>query len=210
MKQEDVWRGIDILANEVGITPSRLAKMSGLDQAVFSIARRERGDGSLRWPSMHSLAKVLETTDLTIGDFVNYMYANPATRAGFKLPVLSMRAREIENQFDADGSPVGSGWRRMEFPDLQDPQCFGLTIDTDDYVPFFREGDMIVCAPGLSLRRRNRVVYKRAGAPEELFIGSLLRQTPFTIDLGSLDETASETVPASEIQWMAKIVWVRQ
>jgi phage repressor protein C with HTH and peptisase S24 domain len=208
MKQEDVWRGIDLLADEVGVTPARLARMAGLDQAVFSAGRRRRADGSLRWPSMDSIAKVLKVAEISMGDFVNYMHGDPGTRAAFNLPSLPMTEADDPARYDADGYPAGPTWDRIEFPDLQDPRCFGLVLDSNAYAPMYREGDMLVCAPGVSVRRGDRVVYRRKGAG--LAIGVLVRQSPFTIDMASLDGQETETFPAQDIEWITRIAWARQ
>lgn len=208
MKQDDVWRGIDLLADNVGVTPARLARMAGLDQAVFSAGRRRRDDGSLRWPSMDSLAKVLKVSGISMGDFVNYMYGDPGTRAAFKLPCLSLTAAGDPARYDPDGYPTGPDWDRVEFPDLQDPRCFGLVLDSDAYLPLYRRGDMLVCAPGVSVRRGDRVVYRRKDAG--IAVGELVRQSPFTVDMASLAGQDTETIPAQDIDWITRIAWARQ
>lgn len=208
MKQEEVWRGIDLLADELGVTPARLAKMAGLDQAVFSAGRRKRPNGGLRWPSMESLAKVLQVADISLGDFVNYMYGNPETKAGFRLPVQALSAAGNNDHYDLDGLPTGVTWDRVAFPDVQDPNCFGLIVDCDDYEPIYRKGDMLVCAPGVSIRRGDRIVY--CCVDSGLAIGMLMRQSPFTTDIALPDARNSITIPAQEISWMTRITWARQ
>lgn len=211
MKQEDVWRGIDRLAYEIGVTPARLARMAGLDQAVFGPTRRIKENGAMRWPSMDSLAKVLAVADISLGEFVNYMYGDPASRAGFRLPCLRFTAA-AEDHYDDEGFPSGGAWDRIEFPDLQDPKCFGLILDDESGLPVYREGDLLVCAPGMSIRRGDRIVYRRAGAsgPGCLSVGVLLRQTPFRTEIGTLDERDSQMLAAEDITWMTRIAWVRQ
>lgn len=208
MKQEEVWRGIDHLADEIGVTPARLAKMAGLDQAVFSAGRRKRPEGGLRWPSMDSLAKVLDVADISLGDFVNYMYGNPDTKAGFRLPVQTLTNAGDADQYDMDGLPTGRAWDRVAFPDVQDPDCFGVIVDCDDYEPVYRQGDMLVCAPGVSVRRGDRVIYRRTDAGLE--VGMLMRQTPFTVDIAGPDAQNIETIPAQDISWITRIAWARQ
>lgn len=208
MKQEDVWRGIDLLADEIGVTPARLARMAGLDQAVFSAGRRIKPDGRMRWPSMDSLAKVLRIADISMGDFVNYMHADPARRAGFRLPSMTMNKAFDSQHYDEDGFPSGRGWDRIEFPDVQDRRCYGLVVDTDAYEPVYREGDLLVCAPGTSVRRGDRVVFHRNEIG--LSIGALVRQTPFTVDMATLDGSETEIIPAQEITWLTRIAWARQ
>ena len=210
MKQEDVWRGIDRLADEIGVTPSRLARMAGLDQAVFSSARRRKPDGSLHWPAMGSLAKVLRVANISIGDFVSYMHADPATRAGFKLPCIAFSDAAPAERYDEAGFPRGPNWDWIEFPDLQDPRCFGLRLEDDAYAPVYRTGDLVVCAPGLSAHRGDRIVYRRPGAAARLFIGVLIRQTPFTTHIGAPDGLSAETLPAADVSWITRVAWVGQ
>ena len=213
MKQEDVWRGIDRLADEIGVTPARLARMAGLDQAVFSAGRRRRPEGGLRWPSMDSLAKVLDVADISIGDFVNYMHGDPATRSGFLLPTLPISTAAEDDNYDEDGFPTGPAWDRIEFPDIQDPYCFGIVVQGDGYEPVYRDGNLLICAPGMSIRRGDRVAYRlarTASMPCGLFIGVLLRQTPFTLDIGTLDGSDIDVIAAQDLTWITRIAWARQ
>jgi phage repressor protein C with HTH and peptisase S24 domain len=213
MKQADIWLGIDHLADQVGVSPARLARMAGLDQAVFSAGRRRKPNGDLRWPSMESLAKVLEVAGVSLGDFVNYMHGNPATRSGFKLPTLTLEKAADETFYDEDGFPTGTGWDLVEFPDVQDPHCFGLLIQSDDFEPVFRQGDLLVCAPGISVRRGDRVVYRLRNSLTDhggLSIGTLLRQTPYTMDIAPLNGGDVETIQAQHISQLTRIAWARQ
>ena len=45
MKHEDVWRAIDTLAAENGLSASGLAKRSGLDATTFNPSKRTMPDG---------------------------------------------------------------------------------------------------------------------------------------------------------------------
>ena len=62
MKHEDVWRALDTLAAENGLSASGLAKRSGLDPTTFNPSKRHMPNGRERWPSTESLAKVLAAT----------------------------------------------------------------------------------------------------------------------------------------------------
>lgn len=208
MKPEEIWRGIDRLAADHGITPARLAKYAGLDQAVFSAGRRKNAKGELRWPALESLARVFRATNISIVDFVGYMHADPASRAAFRIPVMSMDKAARAHHYDDDGYPTGAGWERMDFPAPQDRRCYGLRIVSDDYMPVYRPNDILICAPEMSLRRGDRVVYRRGELG--LSIAALVRQTPFRVDLASLDGTETDTVPTQEISWITRIAWARQ
>jgi len=63
MKHEDIWRALDTLAAENGLSASGLAKRSGLDPTTFNPSKRRMPDGRARWPSTESLAKVLNATE---------------------------------------------------------------------------------------------------------------------------------------------------
>ncbi|MDW3204481.1 MAG: S24 family peptidase [Alphaproteobacteria bacterium] len=208
MKPDDIWRGIDRLAADQGITPARLAKYAGLDQSVFSAGRRRNAKGDLRWPGLESLARVFRVTNISLSDFVGYMHADPASRSAFRIPVLPIDKAARNEHYDEDGFPTGGGWDRMEFPDVQDRRCFALKIDSDDHLPIYRPGDILICAPGMSLRRGDRIVYRRGEMG--LSIAALVRQTPFRVDLASLDGTETDTFPAQEISWITRIAWARQ
>jgi len=57
MKHDDIWRALDTLAAESGLSASGLAKAAGLDSTTFNPSKRTMPDGRARWPSTESLAK---------------------------------------------------------------------------------------------------------------------------------------------------------
>jgi phage repressor protein C with HTH and peptisase S24 domain len=69
MRHDDIWRAIDTLAAEHGLSPSGLARKAGLDPTSFNISKRRTGDGRFRWPSTESLAKILQATGARLEDF---------------------------------------------------------------------------------------------------------------------------------------------
>src|SRR5271156_3278778 len=69
MKHEDIWRALDTLAAENGLSASGLAKRSGLDATTFNPSKRRMPDGRARWPSTESLAKVLNATGASLEAF---------------------------------------------------------------------------------------------------------------------------------------------
>ena len=69
MKHEDIWRALDTLAAEHGMSASGLAKRSGLDPTTFNPSKRIMPDGRARWPSTESLAKVFDATGATLDEF---------------------------------------------------------------------------------------------------------------------------------------------
>ena len=66
MKHDDIWRALDTLAAEYGLSSSGLAKRAGLDATTFNPSKRRMPDGRPRWPGTESLAKVLDATGALI------------------------------------------------------------------------------------------------------------------------------------------------
>ena len=82
MKHEDVWRALDTLAAENGLSASGLAKKAGLDPTTFNPSKRRMADGHLRWPSTESIAKVLNATGATLDGFSALVYGARAIPKG--------------------------------------------------------------------------------------------------------------------------------
>jgi hypothetical protein len=83
LKHADVWRAIDRLAEKHGMSPSGLARRSGLDPTTFNKSKRITKEGKQRWPSTESVAKVLTATGDSLAEFVAQM-GEPRGAAGTK------------------------------------------------------------------------------------------------------------------------------
>lgn len=77
---DQIWQGIDRLANAHGFSPSGLAKKAGLDPTSFNKSKRISPDGKPRWPSTESLSKVLAVTNSTMSDFTSFIDSNSAQK----------------------------------------------------------------------------------------------------------------------------------
>ena len=62
-----VWMALDRLAERAGMSPSGLAKRSGLDPTTFNKSKRVTADGRERWPSTESISKALAATKASFG-----------------------------------------------------------------------------------------------------------------------------------------------
>lgn len=67
---EQIWIGLDRMADAHGYSASGLAKKAGLDPTAFNKSKRISRDGKPRWPSTESLSKVLAVTGATMSDFI--------------------------------------------------------------------------------------------------------------------------------------------
>src|SRR3954451_12156552 len=117
MKHEDVWRAIDTLAAENGLSASGLAKRSGLDATTFNPSKRTMPDGRARGPSTESVAKVLDATAASLDSFkslVSGARALPSNGGTLsmsrRVPLIGVAQAGGEVYFDDGGYPVGGSW----------------------------------------------------------------------------------------------------
>src|SRR5712691_10838856 len=71
-----VWNALDRLATRSKLSPSGLAKRSGLDPTTFNRSKRITPDGRARWPSTESIAKALAATGTNVEIFVSLIADN--------------------------------------------------------------------------------------------------------------------------------------
>ena len=75
--------------------------------------------------------------------------------------------------------------------------------------PAYRDGDIIVVSPGTPIRRGDRVVVRTTGG--EVMVKELKRRTAKTLELQSLNPAhADRALDASDVEWIARIVWASQ
>src|SRR5579871_1911093 len=131
MKHEDVWRALDTLAAENGLSASGLAKQSGLDPTTFNPSKRCMPDGRARWPSTESLAKVLNATGASLEAFTALVTGARALPAGARpvanlrrIPLIGLAQAGGQGYFDDGGYPVGGAWDEVSLPDIADPHAY--------------------------------------------------------------------------------------
>jgi phage repressor protein C with HTH and peptisase S24 domain len=69
LSHEQLWRGIDLLAEDRGWSLTQLALCAGLDPTALNPSKRENRDGKPRWLSTATLNKILDATGTSLGDF---------------------------------------------------------------------------------------------------------------------------------------------
>ncbi len=214
MRHEDIWRAIDTLAAEHGLSPSGLARRAGLDPTSFNISKRRSAEGKLRWPSTESLAKVFLATGVGMEEFtalVKGARAMPEARpkGRNKIPLIGMAQAGAEGFFDDGGYPAGAGWDVVELPSTADANAYALSIAGDSMEPVYRAGDSIIVSPAAPVRVGDRVV---ARAVDGAVMAKLLsRRTASRIELTSLNPAYPDLrFAVQEILWMHRIVWASQ
>ena len=214
MRHEDIWRAIDTLAAEHGLSPSGLARRAGLDPTSFNQSKRSAADGKLRWPSSESLAKILAATGARLEDFtalVSGARAMPerAAKGRTRILLIGLAQAGTEGFFDDGGYPAGAGWDEVELPATADSNAYALSISGDSMEPVYRAGDRIVVSPAAPVRVGDRVVARtREGA---VMAKELVRRTAGRIELASLNPSYPELrFTTVEIVWMHRIIWASQ
>jgi phage repressor protein C with HTH and peptisase S24 domain len=205
-----VWSAIDRLAARAGFSASGLARRAGLDPTTFNKSKRITADGRARWPSTESIAKALAATNTPIDVFVSLIeIAGAGGAAARGVPLLGFAEAGAGGYFDDGGFPAGEGWDEIAFPSVSDEHAYALEVSGQSMEPAYRDGDVIIVSPAAPIRRGDRVVVKtKAG---EVMAKELKRQTAKSIELKSLNAQHSDrTIAASDVLWIARIIWASQ
>ncbi len=209
LKHTDIWRAIDRLAAQSGLSASGLARRAGLDPTTFNKSKRTTGDGKLRWPSTESISKVLDATSVSLPDFVSLIGEGAGPGTFQRVPVIGYAQAGSAGYFDDAGFPVGTGWDELLFPSLGDPQAYALEISGDSMEPVYRDGDTIIVSPAAQIRRNDRVVVRTRGG--EVMAKQLVRETATRVELLSINRAHPDrTIQRGDIAWMARIIWASQ
>jgi phage repressor protein C with HTH and peptisase S24 domain len=217
MKHDDIWRALDTLAAENGLSPSGLAKRAGLDATTFNPSKRHMRDGRARWPSTESLAKVLEATGASLEAFTALVTGARALSGASHAPATSSRRIPLigfaqaggEGFFDDGGYPVGGGWDEVALPEIADANAYALEISGDSMEPVFRDGDIVIVSPAAPIRRGDRVVVRTIHG--EVMAKQLARRSARRVELRSLNPAHPDrSFDLGEISWLHRIVWASQ
>ena len=203
-----IWTALDRLAARAGLSPSGLAKRAGLDPTTFNKSKRITPDGRARWPSTESVAKALAATATSLDTFVT-LFADGPRGATPGVPLIGFAQAGSGGYFDEGGFPAGGAWDEAAFPAVNDEHAYALEISGESMRPAYRDGDIIIVSPAAPIRRGDRVVVKtREG---EVMVKELKRKTAKTIELQSLNaEHPDRTFAATDVAWIARIVWASQ
>jgi phage repressor protein C with HTH and peptisase S24 domain len=214
MRHEDIWRAIDTLAAERGLSASGLARRAGLDATTFNQSKRTTPDGRARWPSTESISKVLEAAGATLEEFASLVSGARALPAGGRpitrrLPMIAMSQAALPGFFDDSGYPSGKNWDEAGLPEVSDPHGYAIEVSGDGLEPVYRDGDILIVSPLAPVRRGDRVILKdRKG---RVMVRQVARRSPGGVDARSLNPARSDIRLKTEaIAWMHRIVWVSQ
>src|SRR5438105_12289219 len=124
LTHSQVWTALDRLAERAGMSPSGLAKRSGLDPTTFNKSRRITADGRERWPSTESVSKALTATNSSIDTFVQLI--GDGARGLQSVPLLGLAQAGSGGHFDESGFPAGRGWDEAARPQASAEHHYAL------------------------------------------------------------------------------------
>lgn len=209
LTHSEIWKAIDTLAKNYGMSPSGLARKSGLDPTTFNKSKRITREGKARWPSTESVSKVLRATGASLDEFVGFISGDGVSRVVQRVPVIGYAQAGAEGFFDDAGYPTGNGWDEVEFPDVGDPNAYALEIAGDSMQPVYRDGDVVIVSPAGDVRRGDRVVVKTVQG--EVMAKELVRQSAIKLELTSINQAHGDrTLAAGDVVFMHRIVWSSQ
>jgi phage repressor protein C with HTH and peptisase S24 domain len=207
LTHHQIWTALDRLAERSDLSPSGLAKKSGLDPTTFNKSKRITPDGRARWPSTESIAKALAATGASVEAFVSLI--SDSSGAARAVPLIGFAEAGAGGYFDDGGFPVGKGWDEIAFPAVTDEHAYALEISGESMQPTYRDGDVIIVSPAAPVRRGDRVVVKTKNG--EVMVKELKRQTAKQVELKSLNADHPErTLSLEDVVWIARIVWASQ
>jgi phage repressor protein C with HTH and peptisase S24 domain len=237
LSHEGIWAAIDALAERKGLSPSGLAKLAGLDPTSFNKSKRATSAGRARWPSTESIAKALRATSTPMEEFLELIPGElipsrkSARRGGkaatargslsprspetvryggpMQVPVIGLAQAGVGGFFDDGGFPSGQGWDEIQFPSSPREAVYALEVSGDSMLPLYRDGDVVIVAPGAAVRAGDRVVLRTRGG--EVMAKILAKRTAKEVVVRSFNpEHDDRTIPSAQIDWLARIVWASQ
>lgn len=209
LSYNEIWLGLEKLAEAKGLSLSALAQKAGLDPTSFNKSKRIGADGRKRWPSTESMNKVLKATNTTVFEFMELAgehYQNPQNM----IPLLGLAKAGREGYFDSDGWPIlSSDWDAVEFPFTLDKKVYALEVSGNSMEPVYRDGDKLIVAPDSEIRKGDRVVAKTTSG--EVMVKEFQRRSLNQVELKSLNPACDDVVLSpADIAWMARVIWVSQ
>lgn len=221
LSHEAVWAALDALAAMHRLTPSGLARKSGLDPTSFNKSKRITSSSRPRWPSTESIAKALKATDTSLEDYMRLVQESGGSKprrdaraASYKfppasVPLLGFAQAGVGGFFDDGGFPVGQGWEEIQFPAPGADGVYALKVAGDSMLPLYRQGDVIIVAPGAVIHKGDKVVVRTRNG--EVMAKILSRQTQKLVELASVNpEHELRVLQTDEVDWIARILWASQ
>ncbi|MCQ8276862.1 helix-turn-helix transcriptional regulator [Acetobacteraceae bacterium KSS8] len=157
MTHEELWRALDTLAAEKGLSPSGLARAAGLDPTSFNRSKRFGPTGP-RWPSTESLSRVLAATGISLDSFaalVSGARVLRTVRAQRGLPVLAFSAL---TGHPPDAARIQAARDRVTPPRGGAETDYLVRLDDPRFAPALPPGALLLLSPGRPVGPGDRAI----------------------------------------------------
>lgn len=201
MEYFDIWQGIDKLAKSMGVTPSGLAKLSGLNPTTFNKSKRVTIGGRRRWLSGESLNRVLKATNISFLEFMA-LCGQDEREGNREIPVFKTSRKQIT--LSENGLPKKNK-QCIKFPNVTDRHIFALELVSDSFYPFYRSGDFLIVEPGSDFYKGNRIVLKQE--KESFQICEFVSETISGFYLKNLETGVEFFIKKIKISLIGRILW---
>ena len=133
-----------------------------------------------------------------------------AAQASLSPSGLARRAGLDHTTFNKSKRVTAGGRERWPSTESLAKALAAADASIETFVQLMSDGARLDHSPATAIRRGNRVVVKTNTG--EVVIGELKRRTAKILELTSVGSAApgGRTFAASEVEWIARIVWVRQ
>jgi len=211
MKHEDVWRALDTLAAEKGLSPSGLARAAGLDPTAFNRSKRATPHGRLRWPSTESLSRVLAATGASLENFTalvsgaRVLASLRPGRGHERLGHGSRRLPQVAFSALQQGEEAVESGEETALPMQADPGSYAIRLDTAAFEPILREGGLLIASPDAPVRAGDRVLLRRHHSM--VLAGILGIARPDRVEIDGFGRTGTLALRSDAISWMHRIGW---
>ncbi|MBJ3777734.1 S24 family peptidase [Acuticoccus mangrovi] len=211
LAHEEVWNAIDSLADRNGMSPSGLARRSGLDPTTFNKSKRFAPDGRPRWPSTESIAKILTATNTSITELFGEGAETVYPAEHVSVPLLGEAHAGFELPAAAAEKPVALPRppRIIHFPDARHGPLYALSVVGDSMQPLYRHGDVLFVSSSASARPGDRVVVKLTNT--DVLVKILKDNTGNEVSFHAVNPDHPDVAfSCDSVEWIAKIVYASQ
>lgn len=210
LSHANIWKAIDRLAQNHGLSTSALARKSGLDPTSFNVSKRTASDNRERWPSTESIAKVLKATGSSLDEFILLVTNHSDVKPYFKDSIhiqMSDKHNSMSNFVEPMQPGLKNGWDNISFPGKVESDAFAFTVSGQDLLPY-KEGDILIVSFKAELNCGNRILLKKQDGA--VLLREFAQQTTQQIEFqGNLSEY-DKTLLRKDIMWAARILWASQ
>lgn len=203
---DQVWRAIDKLAELNGLSASGLARSARLDPTSFNRSKRVSPEGRARWPSTESIAKILEATNTSPMKFASLLDGLEGELVK-SVHLVKWSDLSSPKNFKEDGTLVDGLWERITFSDVNSEYVIAIEVTVESCQPFYREGDILIAAPGSKLRRGDILIY--ATHAGEVSYAVFQRSTVVGISVKDRLSEDIRMIHHDDIVWKGRILMVK-